>query len=112
MENNYDGKTAFVFAAFDAEAHAANEGGGFLFELKDVAWVIRIGAQRLPKNYSIGYVLLTTAGGSELPTPVAQRVPDLPDEVATQMRDEANSVLFIHHYGMSAAQVFDTYFRT
>src|ERR1017187_3341412 len=89
MKNSYDGKTAFVFAAFDAEKFAANE---------DVAWIVRVGAQRLPKGYSIGYVLLTKdIAGIISPTPVAEIVPDLPDDVVTAMNIESKSLRSEEH---------------
>jgi hypothetical protein len=105
MKNNYDGSTTFVFAAFDAEAHADNEGGAYLFEIKDVAWIIRVGAQRLPKNYAIGYILTTNRRTHALPTPVAERVPDLPDEVVAQMHIVANGLQFMRRYGSSSKDV-------
>jgi hypothetical protein len=109
MKNNYDVKTAFVFAAYDAEAHMSNTLSGGLFETRDVAWIIRSGSQRLPRHYAIGYVLHDSASNDTgMPVAVSGFAPDLPDDVANAMRDETKNLLFTHRYGMSSEQIYDT----
>lgn len=85
-----------MFAAFDAERYEANE--------KDVVWAVRIGTQRLPKNFSIGYVLFAVGSKSakeDTPRAVGFRVPKLDKLTERGMRIVALDQLLSNHYGMS-----------
>jgi hypothetical protein len=91
MKNNFDGSTVVVFAAFtDAPDSISGEH----------LWAVRSGTQRLPRNYSIGYVFtMSVSPASETLTPTSGQVPDLPDAEHTHMREIAKSALFHKRYG-------------
>ena len=99
MKNNYDDHTTVVFAAYIVGATDV------------VHWAIRGSIQRLPKNYSVGYILTAhAADGTEVPVATSPVVPDLPDEVAREMRDFAKGYLFGSRYGISKEELLRAVF--